>query len=279
MRKGTRPKGRTAAGQPCDLHELEQLLHARGYTRVAGLDEAGRGPLAGPVCAAAVVFRPGTRIDDVNDSKQVAPELREELYEKIMEQAVAVGVGLACAEEIDAVNILQATKLACRRALRQLKVLPDYLLLDALRLESLTTPQESLIKGDARSFSIAAASIIAKVTRDRLMARYAAEYPDYGFDQHKGYGTPFHRSALTRHGPSTLHRRSFLESFFDCREPIPSRRFQEICLQLKQIRHDHELQAFCAALKPLLGFLPRAECDRLHKHLQSARRDLSARSQ
>ncbi len=192
-----------------DLHAVEEELHARGFLRVAGIDEAGRGPLAGPVCAAAVVFPPGTRITGVNDSKQVSPAVREMLEAEIRERAASVGVGLADAAEIDRINILQATKMAVRRAVRNLTVLPDLLLLDALRIEDLTIPQEGLVKGDARCFSIAAASIVAKVTRDRLLVRYEQEYPGYGFAGHKGYGSEAHRGAIARLGLSTIHRRSF----------------------------------------------------------------------
>src|SRR5690606_12188644 len=161
-----------------------------------GIGGAGRGPLAGPVCAAVVVFEPGTRIPGVYDSKELEPEQRENLFEKIMAKALAVGVGLACAEEIDHLNILRATKLAARRALRHMPIMPDYLLLDALTLDKVTIPQKSITKGDAKSFSIAAASIIAKVTRDRLMTTCSVEYPDYGFESHKGYGTPTHRRRI-----------------------------------------------------------------------------------
>lgn len=250
------------------LFEIEAGLQAEGYRRVAGLDEAGRGPLAGPVCAAAVIFEPGTRIAGVNDSKQLTPEQRDDLYEEIRSRALAVGIGLASAEEIDAVNILQATKLACRRALRQLKILPDYLLLDALRLETVTTPQQSLVKGDSRCFSIAAASIVAKVTRDRLMVRYAAEYPDYGFQMHKGYGTPFHRQALDKLGPSTLHRTSFLEAWFTPGPPVLSQTANRLLTRLERCAGDRkELEAVAAELKSVETFLPRCECEQVRATL------------
>ncbi len=194
--------------------KLEQDLYKQGYHFVAGIDEAGRGPLAGPVCAAAVIFEPGVRIPGVYDSKQLDPEEREELFDKIMKKARAVGVGMACADEIDQINILRATKLASRRALRNLSIIPDFLLLDALHLEKVTTPQRAIIKGDAHSFSIAAASIIAKVTRDRLMVRCAEQFPGYLFESHKGYATPTHRRLITQLGPSTLHRHTFIETWF-----------------------------------------------------------------
>lgn len=254
------------------LYTIEKQLHAAGFARIAGVDEAGRGPLAGPVCAAAVIFEPGTRIRGVNDSKQVAPEEREELYEKIMKRALAVGVGMATAEEIDAINILQATKLASRRALRRLTALPDYLLLDALRLEKITTPQESLVKGDARSFSIAAASIIAKVTRDRLMSRYAAEYPDYGFHQHKGYATPFHRAALRNHGFTTLHRITFLEAPSEPVAPTLSLSCRALLERVDGCVSPEELDALCDEIASLRDFLPAGECRRLQRAV-CARKD------
>ena len=205
-------RANTAPGS--NLHAIEELLHEHGYELIAGIDEAGRGPLAGPVCTAAVVFEPGTRIPGVNDSKQVKPAEREKLYEQILARAAAVGVGLADVDEIDSINILNATKLAARRAIRQLKVLPDYLLIDALELEDITIPQDGIVKGDARCFSIAAASIVAKVTRDRLMEQYDREYPQYHFARHKGYGTEEHLRAIARDGVSTIHRQSFCDFGF-----------------------------------------------------------------
>lgn len=206
-----RESARRARQAAADMHAMESALCERGFQRVAGIDEAGRGPLAGPVVAAAVIPGAGMSLQGVNDSKQLTPAQRDTLYEGIMAGALAVGVGMASAAEIDRINILAATKLATRRALRNLRVLPDYLLLDALHLERCTIPQESVIKGDARCFCIAAASIVAKVTRDRLMEQYDAEYPVYGFASHKGYPTPTHYDAITRHGHSTLHRRSFFD--------------------------------------------------------------------
>ncbi len=196
-----------------DLYLIARRAYDAGYTVIAGLDEAGRGPLAGVVCAAAVVFRPETTIDAVKDSKKLTEKKREYLFDVIREKALAVGVGVADPAEIDTVNILQATKLACQRALKQIAdagVSPDLLLLDALRLPDVTVPQRVLVKGDTRCFSVAAASIIAKVTRDRLMLQCAKEWPQYGFEKHKGYPTKAHYKAIALHGASTLHRRSFL---------------------------------------------------------------------
>lgn len=191
---------------------FERALWQRGFTRVAGLDEAGRGAWAGPVVAAAVVLPPGPALPElarVNDSKQLSPETRAELYDVIREKALAYGVGQASHREIDTLNILQATRLAMHRALAGLSVPPDFLLLDALTLPAWTGPQRGIIHGDARALSIAAASILAKVTRDRLMGDLDAQYAGYHFAAHKGYGTPEHVAALARLGPLEIHRRTF----------------------------------------------------------------------
>ena len=196
--------------------EEEMALFEQGYSFIAGFDEAGRGCLAGPVVAAAVILPLSSDTEDilarfngVNDSKQLTMQARERLYDQIMHNALAVAVGSGSVEMIDKCNILQATKQAMRSALDQLSPSPQALLLDAIQLPGLKIPQRSLIKGDARCLSIAAASIIAKVTRDRLMLTLHEEYPEYGFDQHKGYGTAAHLAALKRHGATTHHRYSF----------------------------------------------------------------------
>ena len=176
---------------------------------VAGLDEAGRGPLAGPVVAAAVVLGPGTRIAGVDDSKRLTPEERESLYPVIHARAVAVGVGVVDAETIDRVNILQATRRAMGLALGSLGVEPELVLTDFVALDGLRCPQRNLVNGDQRSATVAAASIIAKVTRDRMMAEAHRAYPQYGFGRHKGYATLEHLAALIMHGPCPLHRRTF----------------------------------------------------------------------
>jgi ribonuclease HII len=176
---------------------------------VAGLDEAGRGPLAGPVVAAAVVLGPGTRIGGVDDSKRLTPEERESLYPVIHARAVAVGVGVVDAETIDRVNILQATRRAMGLALGSLGVEPELVLTDFVALDGLRCPQRNLVNGDQRSATVAAASIIAKVTRDRMMAEADRAYPQYGFGRHKGYATLEHLAALIVHGPCPLHRRTF----------------------------------------------------------------------
>jgi ribonuclease HII len=176
---------------------------------VAGLDEAGRGPLAGPVVAAAVVLGPGTRIAGVDDSKRLTPEERESLYVVIRSRAVAIGVGMVDAETIDRVNILQATRRAMGLALGSLGLEPELVLTDFVALDGLRCPQRNLVNGDQRSATVAAASIIAKVTRDRMMAEADREYPQYGFGRHKGYATLEHLAALIMHGPCPLHRRTF----------------------------------------------------------------------
>lgn len=188
-------------------------LFTQGYSFVAGLDEAGRGCLAGPVVAAGVILpldsETLTRFVGVQDSKQLTIPIRERLYETIMQHAVAVGVGIGSVELIDERNILQATKHAMRSAIRELSPAPHALLLDALLLHDIPLPQRSIIKGDARCLSIAASSIIAKVTRDRLMLQLHREYPAYGFDRHKGYCTEAHLAALQQYGVTPHHRRSF----------------------------------------------------------------------
>lgn len=199
-------------------------LHRQGYSFIAGLDEAGRGCLAGPVVAAAVILPPNEEIcsllTGVRDSKQMTAQARELYFDVIMQQAVAVGVGIGSVALIDARNILQATKWAMRAALEQLQPAPDTLLLDALLLPDVALPQRSIIKGDARCLSIASASVIAKVTRDRLMLALHETYPMYGFARHKGYGTEAHLAALREHGASPHHRQTFrpvreLHSLFD----------------------------------------------------------------
>ncbi len=195
-----------AAGAP---YRFEQAAWRRGLTRVAGVDEAGRGPLAGPVVAAAVILSPGGRIEGVDDSKRLTAEERTRLFDVIGERAVAVGVGMADPATIDRVNILEATRLAMRQALAALAAAPELVLTDYVALDGLGCPQKNLVQGDRRSASVAAASIVAKVTRDRIMEAADRDYPEYGFGRHKGYPTPEHRAALGRHGPCPLHRRTF----------------------------------------------------------------------
>ena len=190
-------------------YHFESAAWRRGISRLAGVDEAGRGPLAGPVVAAAVVLAPGARIAGVDDSKRLLPEERQRLFDLIQERAVGVGVGIVDHLTIDRINILQATRLAMGQALGALGMEPELVLTDFVTVPGLRCPQRNLVEGDRRSASVAAASIIAKVTRDRIMEEADREYPLYGFGRHKGYGTPEHRIALEQHGPCALHRRTF----------------------------------------------------------------------
>jgi len=191
------------------LLRVERGLWEAGITRVAGVDEAGVGPLAGPVVAAAVVFAPGAALRGVDDSKRLTPTRRTALEAEIRALALGVGVGIVDVSDIDRLNIYRAALEAMRRAVLALPVSPDHVLVDARRIPDITAPQTALVHGDARSFSIAAASIVAKVTRDRLMHDLDARYPEYGFRAHMGYGTPQHLAAIDRHGPCPAHRRSF----------------------------------------------------------------------
>jgi len=198
--------------------DFEQHFHALGCRRVAGVDEAGRGPLAGPVVAAAVVFLPGTEIAGVDDSKKVRPARREELFDVITGEALGYGIGVVDHETIDRINILNATFEAMHRALAALPFRPDHVLIDGNRFRTTEYNFTTIVDGDARCFSIAAASIIAKVWRDRLMVEYDQQYPGYGFARHKGYGTPQHLRALQLLGVSPIHRQTFLHSVHLCGE-------------------------------------------------------------
>ena len=195
---------------PTAPYRYEGQAWRTGVTRIAGLDEAGRGPLAGPVVAAAVMIDPDRRIKRLADSKLLTPERRAELYDVIMARAITVGVGIIDHLTIDRINILQATKLAMAEALRQLTVAPDLVITDFVALANLPCPQKNLVDGDARCATVAAASIVAKVTRDRIMLEIDKQFPEYGFARHKGYGTADHLAALDRHGPCEWHRKSFI---------------------------------------------------------------------
>ncbi len=197
-----------------NLWEIEKTWADRGFHAICGIDEAGRGPLAGPVCAAAVILPEGVEIPGLNDSKKLTDKKRRELFPIIEEQALAYGIGWASQEEIDDINILQATFLAMSRAVEQLNIRPDLALVDGNRAPTLDLPVETVVKGDSLSASIAAASVLAKVSRDDVMLRMAEEYPGYGFEVHKGYGTKAHYEALRTFGPSPIHRRTFLKKFY-----------------------------------------------------------------
>ena len=197
-----------------NLWAIENACFEEGFRVVCGVDEAGRGPLAGPVCAAAVILPPHLEIPGLNDSKKLTDKRRRELYPIIKEQAIAYGIGFASHEEIDEINILQATYLAMERALAQLSVKPDLALIDGNRAKDFGLPVKTVVHGDSLSASIAAASVLAKVTRDDLMLQQDELYPQYGFAIHKGYGTKAHYEALRTYGPSPVHRITFLKKFY-----------------------------------------------------------------
>lgn len=197
-----------------NMWEIEQSYYDRGITCICGVDEAGRGPLAGPVCAAAVILPVNLEIPGLNDSKKLSDKRRRELYPVIMEQAIAYGIGLADHREIDEINILQATFLAMERALQNLSVKPELALIDGNREKDFGIPVKTVVHGDSLSASIAAASVLAKVTRDDIMLTMAQEYPGYGFEIHKGYGTKAHYEALAEQGPCPIHRMTFLKKLY-----------------------------------------------------------------
>ena len=197
-----------------NLKEVDKDFFNMGLQYVCGIDEAGRGPLAGPVVVASVILPKDSMIEGVNDSKKVSEKKREQLYEIITKEAISYGVGIVYQEEIDEINILQATKKGLTEAVKSMNVRPDVILVDALKgIDTLGIPYKSIIKGDATSYSIAAASIIAKVTRDRIMREWDKVYPEYGFAVHKGYGTAKHIQAIKEFGLCPLHRRTFCEKF------------------------------------------------------------------
>jgi ribonuclease HII len=191
------------------MNSFERRAHQRGYKLIAGIDEAGRGPLAGPVVAAAVILPPDYGNPEINDSKQLSPQKREKLYEIIKQDALSIGFGVVETSIIDSINILQATLVAMREAVSNLSITPDYLLIDGLHRIFVSIPQESIIKGDCLSVSVASASIIAKVSRDRIMEIYHRQFPQYNFLKNKGYGTEEHREAIKKYGHCKIHRRSF----------------------------------------------------------------------
>ena len=197
-----------------NMWEIENSLYSEDIRVICGVDEAGRGPLAGPVCAAAVILPKGLEIPGLTDSKKLTDKKRRELFPVIQEQAIAWGIGFATEQEIDEINILQATFLAMQRALDQLTVKPDLALIDGNREKDFGIPVKTVVKGDSLSANIAAASVLAKVTRDDLMVEMAETYPGYGFEIHKGYGTKAHYAALREHGASPIHRMTFLKKFY-----------------------------------------------------------------
>ncbi len=196
-----------------ELKQIEQEIYNEGKELICGIDEAGRGPLAGPVVVAAVIMPKDSMIEGVNDSKKVSEKKREILYEKIIDEAISYGVGIIDQKEIDRINILNATKEGLTMAVQELNPMPDLIIVDALnKIDTLGIPYKSIIKGDAKCYSIAAASIIAKVTRDRIMRQWDEVYPQYGFSKHKGYGTSEHIKAIKEYGLCPLHRLSFVKN-------------------------------------------------------------------
>ena len=197
-----------------NLKEEEKKLHSRGFKNICGIDEAGRGPLAGPVVIAGVIMPEDSMIEGVNDSKKVSEKKRELLYDKIIEEAISYSVAIIGQDVIDEINILNATKKGLTNVVEGLDVRPDLIIVDALEhIDTKGIPYESIIKGDAKCYSIAAASILAKVTRDRIMREWDLVYPQYGFAKHKGYGTAFHIQAIKEYGLCPIHRRSFTKKF------------------------------------------------------------------
>lgn len=193
----------------------ENQAISNGYEIVCGVDEAGRGPLAGPVYAAAVILPKGHIIEGVNDSKKLTEKKREALFDKVKDEALAYSIGTASPQEIDEINILQATFLAMKRAVEGLIIKPEYAMIDGNKKPNLDIPMETIVKGDGKSASIAAASILAKVARDRYMVEMAEKYPQYQFEKHKGYGTKLHYEMLDKFGPSEIHRQSFLRTWYE----------------------------------------------------------------
>lgn len=196
------------------MWEIEQEYFSDGYKLICGVDEAGRGPLAGPVCAAAVILPPNVDIPGLNDSKKLSDKKRRELFPVIKEKAVAYAIAFVDHQTIDDINILQATLLAMEQAIAQLSVKPEFALIDGNRDKDFGVPCKTVVHGDSLSASIAAASVLAKVSRDDMMLAYAEEYPQYGFDVHKGYGTKAHYEALSTYGACPIHRMTFLKKFY-----------------------------------------------------------------
>jgi len=201
--------GNLFENEPPDMRAFEKQAARRGFTAIAGLDEAGRGALAGPVVAAAVILPDRGDFAEINDSKKLTPAKRDSLYDLILEQSLAVGIGICDHLVVDRINVLQATLEAMEQAVDNLPVKPDFLLIDGISTPAVTIPCRTIKKGDSASLSIAAASIIAKVTRDRMMVSWGEEYPAYGFQIHKGYGSPAHLKAIVECGPCDIHRKTF----------------------------------------------------------------------
>ena len=198
-----------------EMLKIEDSLYSEGYEYICGIDEAGRGPLCGPVVAAAVILPKDKYIEGVNDSKKLSPKKREKLYDDIKKEAISVGIGIVDVDIIEEINILNATKLAMIKAVKDLKIKPDYLLIDGNQLIDIDIEKQTVVSGDAKSESIAAASIIAKVTRDRMLVNFDKLYPEYGFAKHKGYGTKMHIEAIKKYGLTPIHRKSFCKNLLN----------------------------------------------------------------
>jgi len=197
-----------------ELKKMETEFYEKGVNYIAGIDEAGRGPLAGPVVVASVILPANSMIEGINDSKKISENKREKIYDSIIKEAISYGVGIVYQDEIDDINILQATKKGLTMAIDQMEKKPQLIMVDALTgIDTLGIPYKSIIKGDAKCYSIAAASIIAKVTRDRIMREWDRVYPEYGFSSHKGYGTAKHIAAIKEYGPCPIHRKTFIKKF------------------------------------------------------------------
>ena len=197
------------------MKETERRLEKEGYKFIAGVDEAGRGPLAGPVYAAAVILPPDIRLDGINDSKKLSPKKREELFDEITKKAVCYAIFSVDEKKIDEINILNATHMAMNGAVNSLSKKPDYVIIDGNSIKGMDIPHETIVKGDAKSISIASASILAKVARDRYITKMAEVYPKYGFEKHKGYGTKEHTDAILKYGVSPIHRKTFLKKLLE----------------------------------------------------------------
>ena len=197
------------------MKETEKRLAKEGYKYIAGVDEAGRGPLAGPVYAAAVILPPDIRLDGINDSKKLSPKKREELFDEITKKAVSYSIFAVDEKKIDEINILNATYVAMNGAAEALSQKPDYVIIDGNSIKNMSYPHETIVKGDAKSISIAAASVLAKVARDRYITEMAKTYPEYGFERHKGYGTKEHTDAILKYGITPIHRRTFVKKLLE----------------------------------------------------------------
>ena len=197
-----------------ELKKMDKEFYDKGVNYIAGIDEAGRGPLAGPVVVASVILPPDSMIEGINDSKKISESKREKLFDIILNEAISYGIGIIYQDEIDEINILQATKKGLTEAIKQMTQKPNIIMVDALNgIDTLGIPYKSIIKGDTKCYSIAAASIVAKVTRDRIMREWDKVYPEYGFSTHKGYGTAKHIEAIKEYGPCPIHRRTFIKKF------------------------------------------------------------------